>query len=70
LHWGDLAVDATSIGGTSSALTVAGTTDDGYVLLDLDKKTAKQVDEIRAAPIVAVGVYDDSGRLIDATGVA
>ena len=48
---------------------MAGTTDDGYVLLKLDKKTAKRIDEIRAGPIVAVGVYDDAGRLLDATGV-
>jgi hypothetical protein len=70
LHWGDLAVDATTLGGQSAGLSVAGTTDDGYVLLKLDKKTAKRIDEIRAGPIVAVGVYDDAGRLLDATGVA
>ena len=69
LHWGDLAVDATTLGGESASLSVVGTSDDGYVLLRLDKKTAKRIDEIRAGPIVAVGVYDDAGRLLDATGV-
>ena len=69
LHWGELAVDATTVGGESSGLTVAGTTEDGYVLLALDKQTAKRVDEIRAGPMVAVAVYDDAGRLLDATGV-
>ena len=47
----------------------AGTTDDGYALLRLDKQTAKRIDEIRAGPSVAVGVYDDAGGLLDATGV-
>jgi len=70
LHWGDLAVDATTLGGQSAGLSVAGTTDDGYLLLKLDKKTAKQIEQIKAGPIVAVGVYDDAGGLIDATGVA
>jgi len=71
LHWGELAIDATSLGGESASLGVAGTTDDGYVLLRLDKQTAKKktLDEIHAAVNVAVGVYDDAGGLIDATGV-
>jgi hypothetical protein len=69
LHWGELAVDATTLGGQSSSLNVSGTTDDGYVLLELDKKTAKRLDEIIAGPSVAVGVYDDAGNLLDATGV-
>ena len=71
LHWGELEVDATTLGGESAGLSVVGTSDEGaYVLLRLDKKTAKRIDEIRAGPIVAVGVYDDAGRLLDATGVA
>ncbi len=71
LHWGELAVDATSLGGRSASLSVGGTTEDGYVLLQLDKQTAKKktLDEIHAAANVALGVYDDAGGLIDATGV-
>src|SRR5918994_612877 len=66
LHWGELAVDATTVGGESSGLTVAGTTEDGYVLLALDKQTAKRVDEIRAGPMVAGAVFHDARRLLDA----
>jgi hypothetical protein len=69
LHWGELEIDATTLGGESRALSVSGT-DDEYVILALDNKTAQQVDRIRAAPLDAVGVYDDSGRLVDATGIA
>jgi glycosidase len=73
LHWGDLAVDATSLGGTSAALDPSlwwfGLPPD-HVALRLDRATARRIDEIRAAPLVAVGVYDDAGRLLDATSVA
>jgi glycosidase len=70
LHWGDLAVDATSLGGKSSALALADDPPDGYIALALDRWTARRVEQIRAAPIVAVGVYDDAQRLLDATAVA
>jgi hypothetical protein len=39
--------------------------------LQLDRHSARKLRrEIDAAPIVAVGVYDDAYRLLDATGVA
>jgi hypothetical protein len=70
LHWGALAVDATSLGGTSAGLAVVGGAPDGYVALRLDKATARQRAAILASPMVAVGVYDDAHRVVDATGVA
>ncbi|GGK66060.1 pullulanase-type alpha-1,6-glucosidase [Ornithinimicrobium pekingense] len=83
LHWspdGGLAVDAEDVtGGSSAPLTYdpAGLPDsviedfphlDGYVALRLDKKLAKQAGEILQGQ-VAVAMYDDLGRLQDATGV-
>ena len=69
LHWGTLAVDATSLGGTSAMVTVVPGGPEGYLALRLDRNTARRIDEIRAGPQVAVGVYDDAQRLIDATSV-
>jgi hypothetical protein len=70
LHWGDLAVGDSSLGGESAALTLADVAaPDGHVALRLDRATTRRVAEIRSAPMVAVGVYDDADRLIDATGV-
>ncbi|MEL4358984.1 MULTISPECIES: pullulanase-type alpha-1,6-glucosidase [unclassified Luteococcus] len=40
----------------------------GYLALDLDKRTAKQVPQILTGQ-VAVAMYDDLGSLMDATGV-
>jgi hypothetical protein len=42
---------------------------DGYIALRLDRRTASRLVEIKAGPQVAVGVYDDAQRLIDATSV-
>ena len=70
LHWGDLAVDATGLGGQFADLTVVPGGPDGYLALRLDKKTAETRDEILAAPTAAVGVYDDADALLDATRVA
>jgi glycosidase len=70
LHWGDLAVGDSSLGDESAALTLAAVAaPDGHVALRLDGPTARRTAEIRSAPIVAVGVYDDADRLVDATGV-
>jgi hypothetical protein len=69
LHWGTLAVDATSLGGQYAPLDVVAGAPDGYVALRLDNRTAAQRPTILAAPMVAVGVYDDAGQLVDATGV-
>src|SRR5690606_30131853 len=83
LHWsadGGLAVDAEAItGGQSAPLTYdpAGlpgeVVDDhpelaDYLALRLDKKTAKDAGAILRGQ-VAVAMYDDLGRLKDATGV-
>ncbi|USQ77056.1 pullulanase-type alpha-1,6-glucosidase [Ornithinimicrobium cryptoxanthini] len=83
LHWspdGGLAVDAEAVtGGQSWPLTYdpAGLPADvvaehpelaDYLALRLDKKTAKNAGEILRGQ-VAVGMYDDLGRLKDATGV-
>jgi glycosidase len=70
LHWGDLAVDATGLGGRFADLSVVPGGPDGYLALRLDKKTAELRDEILAAPMAAVGVYDDADALLDATRVA
>jgi len=70
LHWGDLAVDAMSLGGSYLPLTVVpGAGPDGYVALRLGRVTPHLRSQILAAPMVALGVYDDADRLIDATGV-
>jgi pullulanase-type alpha-1,6-glucosidase len=83
LHWapdGGLAVDAEAVtGGSSAPLSYdpAGLPDavvedfphlQGYLALRLDRKTAKQAGEILKGQ-VAVAMYDDLGRLRDATGV-
>jgi hypothetical protein len=41
----------------------------GYLALRLDPKTASQVAKIKQGPMVAIGVYDDAQRLLDATSV-
>jgi glycosidase len=70
LHWGALAVGDSSLGGESAALTLADiAAPAGHVALRLDRATSRRVAEIRSAPMVAVGVYDDADRLVDATGV-
>jgi hypothetical protein len=69
LHWGELAVDATSLGGTSTALQLTPGAPEGYIALQLDKHLARRRDPIVNAAMVAIGVYDDAGRLLDATGV-
>ncbi|MGO0576609.1 pullulanase-type alpha-1,6-glucosidase [Ornithinimicrobium panacihumi] len=83
LHWspdGGLTVDAEDVtGGRSAPLTYdpaglpTSVTEDfphlkGYLALRLDKKTAKLAPEILQGQ-VAVAMYDDLGRLRDATGV-
>ncbi|HET7477193.1 MAG TPA: pullulanase-type alpha-1,6-glucosidase [Dermatophilaceae bacterium] len=83
LHWarsGGLAVDAEDVtGGPSAVLTrdPAGLPASvvqrhpelaGYVALRLDRATAQRVGGILKGQ-VAVGMYDDLGRLMDATGV-
>ena len=69
LHWGTLAVDATSLGGSFATLGQVPGGPTGYVALRLDRRTAARIVEIKAGPQVAVGVYDDAQRLIDATSV-
>ncbi|WP_122263160.1 pullulanase-type alpha-1,6-glucosidase [Ornithinimicrobium cerasi] len=83
LHWaadGGLAVDAEDVTGGSSAPLVydpaglpAAVVDDfphleGYLALRLGAKTARDAPEILKGQ-VAVAMYDDLGRLVDATGV-
>ena len=82
LHWspdGGLTVDAEAVvGGDVADLTYDGQLPDsvteahpeldGYLALRLDKKTAKSAAEILRGQ-VAVAMYDDTGRLLDATGV-
>jgi len=69
LHWGTLAVDATSLGGQYALLRAVPGGPDGYVALRLDRRTARHRGEILAAPMAAIGVYDDADRLLDATSV-
>jgi len=70
LHWGSgLQVDATDVGGRSAALRVVAGAPEGYVALKLDLTTAAKYRQIIASAHQAVGVYDDAGRLIDATGL-
>ncbi|MFN2518177.1 MAG: alpha-amylase family glycosyl hydrolase, partial [Jatrophihabitantaceae bacterium] len=69
LHWGDLAVDATGLGGSFATVTRVPGGPTGYLALRLDPKTAEHRDQILAAPMVAIGVYDDADGLIDATSV-
>jgi glycosidase len=83
LHWsanGGLSVDAEGVtGGSTSTLTrdPAGLPPSvlsshpelaGYVALTIDHKTAKKMTTIMAGQ-VALGLYDGSGKLLDATGV-
>ncbi|NUO92842.1 MAG: pullulanase-type alpha-1,6-glucosidase [Dermatophilaceae bacterium] len=82
LHWsvdGGLAVDAEAVTGGSVAtltrdpaglpasLVAAHPELKGAVALRLDKATARQLPEILEGQ-VAVGMYDTTGRLLDATG--
>lgn len=78
---GGLAIDAETISapgsreaslsydpaGITSAVLTAHPELKGYVALQLDKATARQVPEILKGQ-VAVGLYDTTGRLLDATG--
>ncbi|MDQ3526532.1 MAG: pullulanase-type alpha-1,6-glucosidase [Actinomycetota bacterium] len=83
LHWspdGGLAVDAEAVTGGSSAplaLDPAGLPPsviedfphlNGYLALRLDRATARDAEQILRGQ-VAVAMYDDLGRLRDATGV-
>jgi hypothetical protein len=70
LHWGSLEVDATGLGGSFADLRVVPGGPEGYLALRLDTKTAERRDEILAAPMAAIGVYDDADSLLDATRVA
>jgi glycosidase len=70
LHWGTLEVDATGLGGSWAGVTMVPGGPDGYLALRLDNRTADLRDEILAAPMAAVGVYDDADALLDATRVA
>jgi glycosidase len=84
LHWGpagSLALDAETIGGSSLPLTLdpAGLSRalaarypalaDAEVLR-LSRKDARDADQIANAGQVAIAAYDESGRLVQATGVA
>ena len=83
LHWsptGGLAVDAESVTGGSvadltydpaglpAAVLAAHPELKGHLALRLDERTAKQAGSILQGQ-VAVALYDDLGRLLDATGV-
>ena len=83
LHWsatGGLAVDAESVTGGSvadltydpaglpAAVVAAHPELKGYLALRLNSKTARQAGSILQGQ-VAVALYDDLGRLLDATGV-
>ncbi|MDT4962575.1 MAG: hypothetical protein QOF87_2222 [Pseudonocardiales bacterium] len=70
LHWGTLAVDATGLGGNFATATLVPGGPPGYLALRLDNRTAPSKDVIVRGPMVAIGVYDDADRLIDATSVA
>ena len=68
VHWGaDLAVDDATLGGHSTAAEPVRV-GDGYLVLELDHRIAR---ELRRRPpaLLAVGVSDDAGRLVDATAV-
>ncbi|MGZ4750476.1 MAG: pullulanase-type alpha-1,6-glucosidase [Oryzihumus sp.] len=83
LHWsptGSLGVDAEAVTGGSTAdltydvsglpasVTAAHPELKGYLALRLDRAVARQAEEVLRGQ-VAVGLYDDLGRLLDATGV-
>jgi pullulanase-type alpha-1,6-glucosidase len=83
LHWsptGGLAVDAESVTGGSvadltydpaglpAAVVASHPELKGYLALRVNSKTARQAGSILRGQ-VAVGLYDDLGRLLDATGV-
>jgi hypothetical protein len=70
LHWGELAVDATTLGGSSAALGLVTGAPDGHLALRLDRETVKRLRDVPASTLRAVGVYDDAGTLVDATAVA
>ena len=69
VHWGELTVGDSTLGGSSAQLTIGRRAPEGYVALDLDHHTARQLGKLRPAPLIAVGVYDDADRLVDATAV-
>ena len=62
-------MDATGLGGDFATVSVVPGGPPGYLALRLDKKTVGARDDILAAPMVAIGVYDDADQLIDATSV-
>jgi glycosidase len=70
LHWGSLEVDATGLGGRLADVTVVPGGPEGHLALRLDRRTARLRADILAAPMAAIGVYDDADSLIDATRVA
>ena len=70
LHWGELAIDATSLGGQFLTLTPVEGAPPGQLALRLPGWAEGSTNTIKAGPMVAIGVYDDSGAVIDATSVA
>jgi hypothetical protein len=69
LHWGELAIDATSLGGQFLTLTPVEGAPAGQLALRLPGWAEGWTNTIKAGPMVAIGVYDDSGAVIDATSV-
>jgi hypothetical protein len=69
LHWGQLAVDATGLGGHSVPVTPVAGAPDGYLALRLANQDVARRSYIVAGPMVAIGVYDDADQLLDATSV-
>ncbi len=67
LHWGDaLAVNETSLGGSSVGLALTSDAPDGYLALRIPSWASGG----RATfPHAAIGVYSDGGDLLDATSV-
>ncbi len=62
-------MDATGLGGSFASVALVPGGPDGYLALRLDAETARHRRAILAGPMVAIGVYDDADRLIDATSV-
>jgi len=69
LHWGEPALDDTTIGGRSTRFSLVRGAPDGYVALRLDRRTAPWVAMIRRSSMVGLAVSDDAGQLVDATAV-
>ncbi len=67
LHWGDLGIEAMTLGGRSVLLTPDGVTSEGYLTLRLPSWVRRSS---AMRPLVAVGVSTDADLLVDATGVA